>query len=90
MNIPDDVTQLYRQKCSLKEIFNRLPRYGRRNLRNWYRALSQGSVLKIADYRTIASQCAMTVIETPPINKSGQEVRTEAFGEYALRNRVYH
>jgi len=87
MDIPGEVLKLYRQGVDADEAAERLPQFMRRNIRRWYRCLNDGTPLRMPDYRTIARQCGMVVIETPSRNRSGSPVVDEMLGEYALPNR---
>jgi hypothetical protein len=89
MQIPHEVARLRREGVGLDEAIERLSRYGKRNVRNWYRALEDGTALRMPDYRVIAHACGMRVIETPSMNRKSAEVRDEALGEYALSSRQY-
>lgn len=89
MDIPGDILAMYRSGAPVEAVIERHPEYMRRNIRRWYRQLSSGAPLAMPDYRTIAFECRMTVIETPSINRSGEPVRPEPLGEYAVALRGY-
>jgi hypothetical protein len=84
MEIPGEVLNLYRSGVDVDTAAHMLPQYMRRNIRRWYRWLREGAPLKMADYRTIARQCGLVVIETPRANRFGKPVVSERLGEYAL------
>ncbi|MDR3709955.1 MAG: hypothetical protein P4L33_16790 [Capsulimonadaceae bacterium] len=86
MDIPGEVVELYRSRVDVDAACALLPRIGRRNVRRWYRWLAEARGLRMPDYRTIARECRLTVIDTPSANRSGETLRAEALGEYALRS----
>lgn len=84
MDIPGVVVKMYRSRVTVDGALSACPEYGKRNIRRWYRWMAEGRGLQMPDYRTVARACRMVVIDTPEINRSGEPVRDEALGEYAL------